>query len=202
MTSPAPNHHASHPGFSGASGLFAAVSFLFGRDRAAELAIDVAALQPGERLVDVGCGPGVAVHHARSLGATAIGVDPAPVMLRVARARWRATPAVQWRLGTAEGLPVEDGWANVVWSLSTVHHWHDVDRSLAEARRVLAPGGRLVTIERRITDINADGSASHGWQRDQADSFAELCTRHGFVRPAVGEHTGKGTVLSVVAHAG
>ena len=106
MTSPAPNHHASHPGFSGASGLFAAVSFLFGRDRAAELAIDVAALQPGERLVDVGCGPGVAVHHARSLGATAIGVDPAPVMLRVARARWRATPTVQWRLGTAEELPV------------------------------------------------------------------------------------------------
>jgi hypothetical protein len=36
---PLPNHHADHPGFSAASGLLAAVSFLFGRDHAAELAI-------------------------------------------------------------------------------------------------------------------------------------------------------------------
>jgi hypothetical protein len=38
----APNHHASHPGFSGISGFVAAVSFLFGRDRAARLAVDLA----------------------------------------------------------------------------------------------------------------------------------------------------------------
>src|SRR5262245_24490432 len=107
-TLPAPNHHATHPGFSGASGLFAAVSFLFGRDRAAQLAVEISKLQAGERLVDVGCGPGIAVERARAIGAEAIGVDPANVMLRVARLRWRSDSGIDWRIGTAETLPVDD----------------------------------------------------------------------------------------------
>lgn len=61
------------------------MSFLFGGDRAAQLAIDLSELDAGERLVDIGCGPGIAVRHARARGAEVIGVDPAPVMLRVAR---------------------------------------------------------------------------------------------------------------------
>jgi ubiquinone/menaquinone biosynthesis C-methylase UbiE len=196
---PAPNHHSSHPGFSGPSGFAAAVRFLFGRENAARLAIDLSGLTAGERLVDVGCGPGVAVQRARSLGAEAIGVDPAPVMLRVARARWRSGRHVEWRIGAAESLPVGDGWADVVWSLATVHHWADVDGGLTEAARVLAPGGRLVALERRITDTSAAGTASHGWTVDQSHSFAEMCRGHGFTDVAVAEHPGETTLLSVVA---
>jgi ubiquinone/menaquinone biosynthesis C-methylase UbiE len=198
-TLPAPNHHAHHPGFSGASGHFAAVSFLFGRDRAAQLAIELAGLQQEDHLVDVGCGPGVAVRRARALGAVAVGVDPSSAMLRVARVRWRTGPGIDWRIGTAESLPVDDGWATVVWSLATVHHWADVDTALAEARRVLAPGGRLVTLERRIHDTAAAGTASHGWTLEQAESLAAHCRRHGFSDVAVGTHEGKPTLLSVVA---
>jgi ubiquinone/menaquinone biosynthesis C-methylase UbiE len=194
----APNHHASHPGFSGPSGLLAAVGFLSGRDRAAALAMDLAGLGPGRRLVDVGCGPGVAAHRASDAGAEVVGVDPAPVMLRVARLRWRADRGVDWRIGTAEALPVEDGWADVVWSLATVHHWADVDAALDEARRVLAPGGRLVALERRIHDTGATGTASHGWTPAQAESFAGRCRSHGFSDVAVGEHDGSPAVLSVV----
>lgn len=199
-TLPAPNHHATHPGFSGPSGVVAAVSFLFGRDRAARLAIELADLRAGERLVDIGCGPGIAVRRARELGAEVIGVDPAPVMLRVARARWRRDAGVDWRLGSAESLPVEDGWAQVVWSLSTVHHWADIDAGLAEVHRVLAPGGRLVVLERRIRDTGATGTASHGWTVEQSASFAEHCRRHGFVDATPDVHRGERTVLSVVAH--
>ncbi len=196
----APNHHASHPGFSGISGFVAAVSFLFGRDRAARLAVDLAGVRLGDHVLDVGCGPGVAARAAEAVGAEVIGVDPAPVMLRVARARWRSDAALDWRIGTAESLPVEDGWATVVWSLSTVHHWSDVEAGLQEARRVLAPSGRLVAVERRIRDTEAAGAASHGWTPEQADSFGELCRRHGFPDVAVGEHEGRrGSVLSVVA---
>ncbi len=196
---PVPNHHSSHPGFSGVSGLMAAIRFLFGRDRSAELAIELSGLRAGERLVDVGCGPGIAVQRARAIAAETIGVDPASVMLRVARARWRSDPGVDWRIGTAESLPVDDGWADVVWSLSTVHHWADVDGGLAEAVRVLTPSGRLVALERRIEDTNAAGRASHGWTVEQSHSFAEHCRRHGFSDVTVGEHPGETTVLSVVA---
>lgn len=200
-----PNHHASHPGFSGASGLLAAVSFLFGRDTAAQLAVELAQLQVGEHVVDVGCGPGVAARRAHALGAVVIGVDPAPVMLRVARARGgghRAT-GVQWRLGTAEALPVESAWAHVVWSLSTVHHWSELDPALDEAARVLAPEGRLVVVERRIADPLAPGAAGHGWTLPQAEAFAEACRAHGFTNVRVGEHTephGRRSTLSVVAN--
>lgn len=196
---PAPNHHGTHAGFSGPSGLLAGLSFLFGRDRAARLALELSGLQAGERLVDIGCGPGIAVNHARAHGAEVIGVDPAPVMLKVARLRWRARPEVGWRIGAAESLPVDDAWAHVVWSLSTVHHWRDVDAGLTEARRVLAPDGRLLVLERRIRDTAAAGTASHGWTEEQAASFAELCRRHGFVDVVVATHTGPITVLSVAA---
>lgn len=176
------------------------MSFLFGRDDAAKLAMELAELTPGDRLVDVGCGPGVAAHLARGAGAEVVGVDPAPVMLRVARARRRADSAVAWRLGSAEALPVDDGWARVVWSLSTVHHWADVDAGLDEVRRVLAPGGRLVTLERRISHTGARGTAGHGWTAEQAESFAERCRSHGFTHAVVGVHAGhRGEVLSVVA---
>jgi SAM-dependent methyltransferase len=197
---PAPNHHASHPGFAGPTGLLAAVSFLAGRDHAARLAIELAGLRAGDRLVDVGCGPGVAARRARALGAEAIGVDPAPVMLRVGRLRWGVRAGIDWRIGTAESLPVEDGWAQVVWSLSTVHHWADVDAGLGEARRVLAPGGRFVALERRIDSTAAHGTASHGWTPQQAESFAEHCRRHGFVDVTVHTHLERTAMLSVVAH--
>lgn len=195
----APNHHAHHPGFRGPSGLVAALGFLSGRRQAAELAIDLAQLHAGDRLVDVGCGPGVAARLAAKAGATVIGVDPATVMLRVARARWRFGAGIEWRVGQAERLPVEDGWATVVWSLATVHHWADIDHGLAESRRVLGRDGRLVVLERGIDDPHAAGVASHGWTIQQAEAFAERCRHHGFADVQVASHAGRPTLLSVVA---
>ena len=150
--------------------------------------------------MDIGCGPGVAAHRARAVGAEVIAVDPSKEMLRVGRLRWGRRSGIDWRLGTAESLPVEDGWASVVWSLSTVHHWADVDGALTEARRGLQPGGRLLVTERRIRDTNSQGVASHSWMPEQSESFAEHCRRHGFVDVTTNEHAGDPPILSVVAH--
>ncbi|MCZ8380690.1 class I SAM-dependent methyltransferase [Mycobacterium sp. CPCC 205372] len=181
------NHHADHPGFAGPGGLlFAIALLLIGRPNA-RLAVELAEVSDADRVVDIGCGAGVAVRATARRGASATGVDPAPVMLRVARLVTRGSGKVGWAQGSAEQVPVPDASATVLWSLATVHHWKDVDAGLAEAHRVLQPGGRLLAVERR-TSADATGLASHGWTGDQAEAFASLCRAAGFTDMSVTEH--------------
>jgi ubiquinone/menaquinone biosynthesis C-methylase UbiE len=199
QTAIAPNHHADHPGFSGASGtLYALLFALAGRRKARQVA-GWAEVRPGDHLVDVGCGSGPAVRAALRRGATADGVDPSSAMLAVARRLTRPGRPARWCVGTAEAVPVGDGAATVVWSVATVHHWQDVAAGLAEAHRVLRPGGRVLAVERRIAP-DADGLASHGWTEAQAESFAAACREAGFVAVEVETHPlGKTTQLVVRA---
>lgn len=194
-----PNHHANYPGFAGLAGLLAAVSMALGRESDARLAEQLSGLQPGEGVLDIGCGPGTAVRRAARLGASAIGVDPAPVMLRVGRVLTRPSEAVRYVTATAEALPLPDGSVPVIWTIASVHHWRDLDAGLTEMKRVLSAAGRLVAIERR-TEPGARGFASHGWTDQQAVAFADLCEGHGFIDPEVGYHqTGRRRTVSVTA---
>jgi SAM-dependent methyltransferase len=194
-----PNHHADYPGFAGPGGFLAGLSMTFGRAGDAELAERLTDTQPGDRVVDVGCGPGTAVRHAARLGATVTGVDPAPVMLRLARRLTRRRDRITLCQGTAEALPLPDGSATVLWSIATVHHWSDLDRALDEVGRVLEAGGRFVAIERRSRP-GATGHASHGWTDEQAEEFADLCRTAGFDEVRVERHThGRRTVVAVIA---
>ncbi|HET8617640.1 MAG TPA: class I SAM-dependent methyltransferase [Acidimicrobiales bacterium] len=200
-----PNHHADHPGFAGVRGLAAAACFSIGRGATADLAVRLAGLGPDDDVVDIGCGPGVAARRAAAVSGSVVGVDPAPVMLRVARslggASRRGGQGVRYLLGAAESLPLPDDSATVVWSLATVHHWRDLDAGLGEARRVLRAAGRLLVIERRI-EPGASGHASHGWTGDHAQRFAELCRNAGFTDVEIGHHrSGRGQVVSLTARA-
>jgi ubiquinone/menaquinone biosynthesis C-methylase UbiE len=193
----APNHHADHPGMHGIAGVLAGLTMALGGGQRARLAVALAALRPDDHVIDVGCGPGRAARAAARPGATVVGIDPAPTMLRMARA-WpgRGRGRVTWRRGTAEALPVADGAASVVWSIATVHHWRDVDAGLAEVRRVLRAGGRLVVIERWRPPSAATGLASHGWTDDQTIAFADACVAAGL---ADVEHERHGPLVAVVA---
>ncbi len=97
-TAAVPNHHGHHPGFSGISGWIAAVTMSFGRDDDAALAMNLTELAPGDRIVDIGCGPGIAARQAAQRGTTVTGVDPAEVMLGVARREDRHR-TVTWQQG-------------------------------------------------------------------------------------------------------
>src|SRR5271166_6570267 len=174
-----PNNHAAHTGFTGATGLFAALSMAFGRKGDARLAVRLSDMRSGDTVVDIGCGPGVAVRYAARQGATVTGIDPAQDMLRVARLRTRRPARVRYIEGVAEMIPLPEHSASIVWSIATVHHWADIDAGLREAHRVLLPGGRLVAIERE-TKPGAQGHASHGWGEQQATDFMERCRDNGF----------------------
>ena len=184
----APNHHADHPGFSGVSGLLAGLAMLIGHGSVARLAADLTSVSETDRVVDIGCGPGTAVREAARRGAHVAGVDPAPVMLRLARTFTRDHPAITWVQGVAEDLPQPDESATVVWSLATVHHWRDIATGLAEARRMLAPAGRFLAIERSVRP-GATGLGSHGWTNQQAESFAAQCRAAGFRDARVEKHS-------------
>jgi ubiquinone/menaquinone biosynthesis C-methylase UbiE len=194
-----PNHHGDHPGFSGFTGYVAAFTFSVGRHEVAQYAADLVDLREGDFVIDIGCGPGNAARLAAERGATVIGTDPAPVMLRVARKLSRRARSVAFVLGAAEDIPADDGVATVAWSLSAVHHWPDLDAGLREVQRVLKPGGRFVAIEAR-TEPGATGHASHGWTEDQAERFAEIVRGHHFGDVSIGERNAdKRPRIAVVA---
>ena len=87
--------------------------------------------------------------------------------------------------------------SSATWSISTVHHWRDVDAGLEEALRVLARGGRMLAIERH-SQPGATGLASHGWTDDQAAAFADQCQRAGLTDVRVTSHdAGRKSVLVV-----
>jgi ubiquinone/menaquinone biosynthesis C-methylase UbiE len=95
----------------------------------------------GRRVLDVGCGTGtVATALAERAAARVWGVEPSAEMLAVAQGR--VPRGVGLKQGRAEELPFKDGWFERV-VMSLVVHLLDRPRALAEARRVLAPDGRL-----------------------------------------------------------
>lgn len=105
-------------------------------------------LEPGERVVDVGSGAGfdslVAAKTVGPAGAV-VGVDMTEEMLAKSRMNAAAMGLdnVEFRQGLAEAIPVEDEWADVVISNGVINLCPDKETVIAEAYRVLKPGGRL-----------------------------------------------------------
>jgi ubiquinone/menaquinone biosynthesis C-methylase UbiE len=93
----------------------------------------------GERLLDVGCGPGLLTAEAMAAGAPAFGVDLSLTSLVLAR---RRNPRPLLACANAEALPFRDGCVRHVACIGTLEHFLSAERALAEMRRVLAPHGR------------------------------------------------------------
>ena len=102
---------------------------------------------PGERIVDVGCGPGFYVAElldAVGDAGAVTGVDLAPAMLELAAKRCEGRPNVEFHEGGATDLPLPDGAFDAALSVQVLEYVPDVDAALGEIRRVLRPGGRLL----------------------------------------------------------
>ena len=112
-----------------------------------------AGLQPGERVLDIGCGTGtLAITAKRQVGpkGTVCGVDASAEMLARAEKKARRLGVdVSFKNGLAQRLPVPDAHFDVVVSTVMVHHLPKNSRRemAGEIRRVLKPGGRVLVID-------------------------------------------------------
>ena len=112
------------------------------------LAAAVAAT-PGAAVLDMGCGAGHASFAVAQHAASVVAYDIAPQMLATvaAAAQERGLSNIRTQQGAAEKLPFDDASFDWVVSRMSAHHWHDVPLALAEVRRVLKPGGRVLFID-------------------------------------------------------
>jgi ubiquinone/menaquinone biosynthesis C-methylase UbiE len=117
--------------------------------------IDSARIQPGETVLDVGCGTGdltLAAKRAAGAGARVYGIDASPEMIGVAQKKTAlANLQIEYRLEPIEHLSFTDNSFDVVLSSLMVHHLpDDLKRAgLQEIYRVLKPRGRLVIVDFR-----------------------------------------------------
>ena len=131
--------------------------------------------------------------------AAVIGVDSSPSMLGLAERR-SAGHAIGVRMGELEHLPMADGEADFAVICLTLHHLPDPAAALAEARRVLAPAGRLVVIDFTAhEDESMRRRFGDRWLGFSREKLSEWLERAGFVLEAWSEHpVNKGLVAARV----
>jgi arsenite methyltransferase len=112
-----------------------------------DTAIELLAPAPGERICEIGFGPGRTLGRLAAAGAEVVGVDVSPAMVAAAgRRNARSVAAGRMRLYQGDGtrLPVGDGSLDAVIGVHTIYFWPDPSGTLSDIARALRPGGRLV----------------------------------------------------------
>lgn len=169
--------------------------------RANRLVVDLLELGPADRVLEVGCGPGVALKHAAGQAALAVGVDPSEVMVAQARrrcARERAAARAAVHLASAESLPFADGSFTCAFAVHTTHHWPCVRAGLNELYRVLQPE-RRVALAGRVARPGRDPHA-HGASESDLEAFEKLLKEVGFAEVTCSRHDlGRETLAVFVA---
>lgn len=115
-----------------------------------EATLAALALRPGERVLDVGCGPGLLAESAAAAVGTAgevCGIDLSEPMVALARRRCAHLPWVAFEVADAVALPGAAERFDAVTCTQVLEYVADVDRALEELRRVLRPGGRLALVD-------------------------------------------------------
>jgi len=157
---------------------------------------ELLAFQPGDLVADVGCGLGTATRELVALGARAVGFDASEAMIVEAQRRSEGL-RVEFAPADVSALPLDDGVLAGYRAERLYQHLADPALALGEARRVLAPGGRLVLVDQDWDGFLIDGdpkdvtraillgfsdSIRTGWI---GRSYRRLLTQAGFTNVVV-----------------
>jgi SAM-dependent methyltransferase len=149
-----------------------------GRDMERRRGLVRAALgaEPGDRILDVGCGPGFfELELLDEIGAegSILGVDASAASIAVARGRSEGRPNVDFREADATALPVGDAEFDRAFSVQVLEYVPDVPLALRELRRALRPGGRVV-----IWDVDWATVSMHTEDEDRMVSVLAAWDAH------------------------
>lgn len=108
-------------------------------------------LLPTVRVADLGCGEGYLTIEASRWASKVIAVDRSTAVLDRAKelATRRRVLNVTWKKGELEKLPIEDASVDVALLSQALHHASDPARAIAEAARIVVPGGRVLVLDLR-----------------------------------------------------
>ncbi len=139
---------------------------LLGGDSARRALLDQAAIRPGHRVLDLGCGTGSLVVLVKRLhpDVDVVGLDPDPKALaRGKRKADRAAVSIQFDQGFSDALPYPDASFDRVVSSFMFHHLPPDERenTLREVRRVLKPGGALHLLDFGGPEASPNGFLAH-----------------------------------------
>jgi ubiquinone/menaquinone biosynthesis C-methylase UbiE len=150
---------------------------------------DLLRIQPGDKVLEVGCGPGAGIEClVRTSAAKVAGVDPSDEMIGQARARNALAleqGLVELRLGSVERLPWDDDTFDVALAINSMQVWPDAVQGLREMRRVLKGGGRVALgftphsgqSKDGLTDLLASAGFTDARLIDSAHGFCALAAK-------------------------
>jgi SAM-dependent methyltransferase len=133
-------------------------------------AVGLLDIQPTDRVLEVGCGPGVALAAARQRSPHVVGVDRSPVMVRAASRR-SGTTVLE---AAAEALPTFDAPFDKALAVNTVGHWPDPVAGLRAIRDALRVGGTIAVVSQPRGALFANN-----------DEVLRQLDEAGFVEPRV-----------------
>lgn len=154
----------------------------YGRDAHwKDVLVRMAAVRPGERALDLACGTGDIAARLRADGAQVVGLDVTPRMLALASAKPELR-GIHWTCGDMVALPVATGSQHVVTAGYGLRNVPDVRAALGECRRVLAPGGRFLSLDftlpaqpavraSYLAYLRVVGGAMGRWLHGDADTY-------------------------------
>jgi len=152
-----------------------------------EQAIEHMQIPTHATVLDVGCGSGWAARlmAQRARDGRVVGIDVSDEMVRLGHVESADYPNVEFQVASAEQLPFGDSEFSHAFSMESLYYYTDIERALAEIRRVLNPGGLFMA----VVDLYEENTPSHQWiemlkvpvQLLSASQYCSLFERSGFV---------------------
>jgi len=161
-------------------------------------------LLPPLEIADLGCGEGYLTIEASRFAKRVIAVDRSESVLDKARAsaKRRGVTNVEWKRGELEKLPLDHDSVDVALLSQALHHAADPAKALAEAARIVRPGGRVLLLElRRHDEAWVRDRLGDQWLGFEEDELKQLMKDAGFdgVRVSVGARRARDPFTVLIA---